>query len=254
MQRLSGKSALITGGGSGIGRACALMFAQQGAKVTIVARGRERLEAVAKEIVMCGGEGLALACDVTQKASVESAIHAAEVRFERLNIVVNNAGAGFSGTVEETPEEEWHRILAANLTGTFLVSRTALPAMRRAGGGSIINIGSVLGLVGMPLRAAYCAAKGGITMLTKAMALDHACEGIRVNCICPALIETELSVTAIGRSPDPAATWRARIAQIPMSRAGQPEDVAQLAVFLAADESSWLTGAALPLDGGLTAY
>ncbi|MGB6623556.1 MAG: SDR family NAD(P)-dependent oxidoreductase [Candidatus Acidiferrales bacterium] len=253
MQRLSGKAAFITGGGTGIGRACALLFAAEGAKVAITARRRDRLDATAKEIRTAGGETLAVECDITDRASVERALREAEERFGKLNVVVNNAGAVHVGSVEETSDEDWHRVISTNLTGTFLVSRAAVPALRRSGGGSIINVGSYLGLVGLKQRAAYAASKGGVTMLTKAMALDHAHERVRVNCICPALVETELARDAWERTPDPAAYRKIRESQIPIGRFGRPEDVAQLAVFLASDESSWMTGVALPLDGGVTA-
>ncbi len=249
MPRLAGKVALITGGGTGIGRGCALAFAQEGAKVALGARRREPLEAVVREIGSAGGEAIALSCDVTDRGQVEQAIRATVERFGKLDVVVNNAGAVVAATAEATSDEDWNRMLAVNLTGTFLVSRAALPELRRSGGGSIINIGSVLGLVGMKQRAAYAAAKGGVTLLTKAMALDHARENIRVNCICPALTETDLVAELV-----PEAARRERAEQIPLGRLGLPEDVANLAVFLASDESAWMTGAALPLDGGLTAH
>ncbi|HEV2297226.1 MAG TPA: SDR family NAD(P)-dependent oxidoreductase [Candidatus Acidoferrales bacterium] len=254
MQRLSGKVAFITGGGTGIGHACALLFAREGAKVVIAARRKEKLDAVAKEISAAGGEALALECDVTEKKAVESALRRAEERFGRLNVVVNNAGTVNVGTAEETSDEDWNRTISVNLSGTFYVSRAALPGLRRAGGGSIVNVGSYLGLVALKQRAAYCAAKGGVALLTKAMALDHAHENIRVNCICPAIVETELSKAAIARAADPAAYRKARESQIPLGRMGKPEDIAQLALFLASDESSWITGTAFPIDGGLTAY
>lgn len=253
MQRLTGKAAFITGGGTGIGRACATLFAAEGAKVAIAARRRERLDATAKEIRASGGEALAIECDITSRTSVERALQETEKRFGKLNIVVNNAGAVHVGSAEETSDEDWNRVISTNLTGTFLVSRAAVPMLRRASGGSIVNIGSYLGLVGLPQRAAYAASKGGVTMLTKAMALDHAHENIRVNCICPALVETELARGAWERMPDPAAYRKFRESQIPIGRIGRPEDVAQLALFLASDESSWMTGVALPLDGGITA-
>lgn len=253
MQRLSGKMAFITGGGTGIGRACALLFAREGAKVAVAGRRREPLEKVAQEIIAEGHDSLAAECDVTQKTSVDRAIVAAEERFGGLNVIVNNAGALFVGTAEETPEEDWNRVITANLTGTFLVSRAGLPMLRRAGGGSIVNIGSYLGLVGIKQRVAYCASKGGVTLLTKAMALDHAAEKIRVNCICPALVETEMALGAMQRMPDPAAYRKWRESQIPMGRAGKPEEVAELAAFLASDESAWMTGNAIAIDGGSTA-
>lgn len=254
MQRLAGKVAFLTGGGSGIGRACALLFAKEGARVAVAGRRLAMLDAVVREISYQGTDALAQVCDVTQRAAVEKALREAVERLGRLSIVVNSAGAVVVASAEETSDEEWNRLLAVNLTGTFLVSRAALPHLRRSGGGSIVNIGSILGLVGMKQRAAYSAAKGGVTLLTKAMALDHAAEKIRVNCICPSAVETDIMKDIIAHAPDPAAYRRMREAQIPLGRLGQPEDVAHLALFLASEESSWLTGAAIPLDGGMTAY
>ncbi len=254
MTRLAGKTALITGGGTGIGRACALLFACEGARVALAGRRAEPLSAVAAEIYHAGGEALAVTCDVTKADDVERAIQNTVARFGRLDVVVNNAGTVVPGTAEETSEAHWDRMVNVNLKGTFLVSRAALGELRKQGGGSIINIGSVLGLVGMKHRVAYAAAKGGVTQLTKAMALDHAHERIRVNCICPAIIDTPLIDELASRQPNPAVFRRTRAEQIPLGRIGQPEDVAHLALFLASDESSWMTGVALPLDGGFTAY
>lgn len=253
MQRLLGKMAFITGGGTGIGRACALLFAREGAKVAVAGRRREPLDKVAQEIIAEGHDALAAECDVTRKASVDAAVRAAAERFGGLSVIVNNAGTVHVGTAEETSEEDWNRVITGNLTGAFLVSRATVPLLRQAGGGSIVNIGSYLGLVGIKQRVAYCAAKGGVTLLTKAMALDHAAEKIRVNCICPALVETEMALGAIRRMPDPAAYRKLRESQIPMGRAGRPEEVAELAVFLASDESAWMTGNAIAIDGGSTA-
>lgn len=254
MARLAGKTALITGGGTGIGRTCALLFAREGARVAVAGRRAEPLAALAGEIYNAGGEALAVQCDVTDVGQVERAVRMTVDRFGRLDVVVNSAGALAIGTAEETSEAHWDRMIAVNLKGTFLVSRAALAELRKSGGGSIINIGSVLSLVGMKQRAAYVASKGGVTQLSKAMALDHAHEGIRVNCICPAIVETELIRELFAQQTDPEALRRKRIEQIPLGRMGRPEDVAQMALFLASEESSWLTGAALPLDGGLTAY
>jgi NAD(P)-dependent dehydrogenase (short-subunit alcohol dehydrogenase family) len=231
-----------------------MLFAREGAKVAVAGRRAEPPAAVAAELSGAGDQAFAVVCDVTKSAEVERAVQSVVARFGRLDVVVNSAGAVLAATAEETSEADWDRLLGVNLKGTFLVSRAVLPELRKAGGGVIINIGSVLGLVGMKQRAAYAAAKGGVTLLTKAMALDHAHEGIRINCICPSLVETELIRELFSVVPDPEAHRRQRIAQIPLGRLGRPEDVAQLALFLASEESSWLTGAALPLDGGLTAY
>ncbi len=251
MTRLAGQVALITGGGTGIGRAIALAFSREGANVAVAGRRVEKRQAVVGEIEKAGGQGLAVACDVAEAKDAERAVQEAAGRFGRLNVLVNNAGVLSVTTVAGTSEEEWDRVIRINLKGPFLMSRAALPEFRKAGGGAIVNIGSVLGLIAMKDRAAYCASKGGVTMLTKAMALDHAHEGIRVNCICPSLVETELVQDLFFANEE---ARQARLATIPLGRAGRPEDVAEMAVYLASKESSWMTGAALPLDGGLSAY
>ncbi len=254
MKRLEGKVALITGGGTGIGRACARLFAKEGAKVALAGRRREKLESAAREVKDGGGEALPVVCDVSKAEDVERAVRETVARFGRLNVLVNNAGALSVSTVETISEAEWDALMAVNLKGPFLMSRAVLPEFRKAGGGAIVNIGSVLGLVAMKNRAAYAASKGGVTMLTKSMALDHAHEKIRVNCVCPSIVETELVQSLFDQAADREAARRMRMAQIPLGRLGQPEDVAHMAVFLASEESSWLTGAAIALDGGLTAY
>lgn len=254
MPRLSGKVAFITGGGTGIGRACAVLFAKEGARVVVTGRRNEPLRAAVHEIEQSAGQALAIAADVTKRDSVESALAGAVEYFGSVNVIVNNAGAVVVADADRTSDEDWHRVIEANLTGTFFVSRAALPILRKAGGGSIVNIGSILGIVARKQRAAYCAAKAGVTGLTKAMALDHAHENIRVNCICPTIVETELGNQSMAMTPDFEAERRKRTAEIPIGRMGKPEDVAQMAVYLASDESSWVTGSAFPLDGGLTAY
>jgi NAD(P)-dependent dehydrogenase (short-subunit alcohol dehydrogenase family) len=254
MPRLADKTAIITGGGTGIGRVCALAFAREGASVILAARRKEPLTAVVKEIESKGGRALAVECDVAVRPSVEKALAAGVEHFGGINVVVNNAGAVVVADVEKTSDEEWDRVIAVNLTGTFLVSRAAVPILRAAGGGAIVNIGSALGLVARKDRAAYCAAKGGVTQLTKAMALDHAHDRIRVNCICPSIIETELGLMSMSATGNLEEARRLRAREIPLGRLGTPEDVANLAVYLASGESSWVTGVAWPLDGGLTAY
>jgi len=177
-----------------------------------------------------------------------------ERSFGRLDIVVNNAGVHLVADVERTTEQDWDRVLGVNLKGTYLVSRAAIPLLRRSGGGSLINLGSILSIVGMKERAAYCASKGGVHLLSKAMALDLAPDNIRVNCVCPGAVLTEMMEGILGAAPDPTVALQSRLAQIPLGRMGSPEEVAALVGYLASDEAAWLTGAAIPLDGGVTAY
>lgn len=252
MTRLAGKIALITGGGTGIGRGTALAFAREGAKVAVAGRRVEKLQEVVSEIKVAGGEAIAVPCDVSRAADAQNAIRGTVEAFGKLDVLVNNAGVLHVSTIEEIPEDEWDRLIDANLKGPFLMCRAALPEFRKAGGGAIVNVGSVLGLVAMKKRAAYCASKGGLTLLTKAIAIDHGHENIRANCICPSIVETEL-VSQLFNTPDGDRVKRERLATIPLGRMGRPADIAELAVYLASDESSWLTGAAIPLDGGLTA-
>ena len=253
MTRLAGQAALITGGGTGIGRAIALAFAREGAKVAVAARRKDKLQSVVDEITAAGGEALPLSCDVSISVDAERAVRETVQHFGGLHTLVNNAGTHSDATVERISEADWDRVMAVNLKGPFLMSRAALPALRRAGGGSIINTGSILGLLAMKSRAAYCASKGGLTMLTKAMALDHAHENIRVNCICPALVETDMVAALFPATPEGRVLREARASAIPLGRLGRPADIAELAVYLASHESSWLTGVAIPLDGGLSA-
>src|SRR5579871_4842550 len=184
--------------------------------------------------------------------NLQNAIQKTVEAFGKLNVLANNAGVLSVSTIEEIPEDEWDRLINANLKGPFLMCRAALPEFRKVGGGSIVNVGSVLGLVAMKKRAAYCASKGGLTLLTKAIAIDHGHENIRANCICPSIVETDL-VSELFKTPDGERAKLERLATIPLARFGKPNDIAGLAVFLASDESSWLTGAAIPVDGGLTA-
>ena len=254
MTRVAGKAAIVTGAGTGIGRAIALALAREGAKVAVAGRRREKLGEVAQAIRQAGGEVLVTVCDVSSEADSYRAVKDAEEAFGHVNVLVNNAGALSVSTVESISVEEWDRLMATNLKGPFLMSRAVLPAMRQAGGGAIVNVGSVLGIVAMKDRAAYCASKGGVTMLTKAMALDHAQEKIRVNCICPAIVETDMIRELFSKSEEGRRARDTRLATLPLGKFGKPDDIAELAVFLASEESSWMTGTAIPVDGGLTAY
>ena len=254
MTRLAGKSAVITGGGTGIGQAIALAFAREGAQVAVAGRRKEKLEETLRLLQKAGCTALALECDVTKSADTQRLSKAAEDAFGKVNVLVNNAGALSVSTVETINEDDWDRVMATNVKGPFLMSRAALPALRRAGGGSIINVGSVLGIVAIPDRAAYCTSKGGVTMLTKAMALDHAHDHIRVNCLCPSIVESDMTQNLFAETEAGRLARESRLASIPLGRFGKPADIAGLAVFLASDESSWMTGTVIPVDGGVTAY
>jgi NAD(P)-dependent dehydrogenase (short-subunit alcohol dehydrogenase family) len=249
-KRLSGKIAIVTGAGSGIGRACAIMFAREGARVALVGRRRAPLEDVAAEI---GSAALVCPGNVSDKSDIERIVRETVAHFGGLNVLVNNAGKLVAGSAESHTEEEWDATQNTNVRGVWLLSKAALPHMRESGGGSVINISSVLGLLGAKNRVAYAASKGAITLMSKAMALDHAHEQIRVNAICPGIVETELVAQFITNAPDPEAARKQRVALHPLGRFGKPEDIAYCAVYLASDESSWVTGAAFPIDGGYSA-
>ena len=254
MTRLAGKSAVITGGGTGIGQAIALAFAREGAQVVVAGRRKEKLDETLHLLQQAGCSALALECDVTKAADTQRVVKSAEDAFGKMNVLVNNAGALSVSTVENITEEDWDRVMATNVKGPFLMSRAALPAMRRAGGGSIINVGSVLGIVAIRDRAAYCASKGGVSMLTKAMALDHAQDNIRVNCVCPSIVESDMTRNLFAETEVGQQARESRLASIPLGRFGKPADIAGLTVFLASEESSWMTGTVIPVDGGVTAY
>ena len=254
MTRLPGKSAVITGGATGIGQAIALAFAREGAQVAVAGRRKEKLDETLHLLQQAGCSALALECDVTKAEDTLRTVKAAEAAFGKVNVLVNNAGSLSVSRVENITEADWDRVMAANVKGPFLMCRAALPAMRRAGGGSVINVGSVLGIVAIRDRAAYCASKGAVTMLTKAMALDHAQDNIRVNCLCPSIVESDITRNLFAETEAGGQARESRLASIPLGRFGKPADIAGLAVFLASEESSWMTGTVIPVDGGVTAY
>jgi len=244
--RLTGKVAIITGGGSGIGKAIARAFVREGAKVVIAGRDTRKLDRAVAEIV---GECLAVSADVSSTNDVQKLVSAAMETFKRIDILVNNAAMLLPGTAESISEEDFDQTFNINVRGLWLLSRAVLPHMRATGGGSIINVGSVLSLLGARNRVAYSASKGAVMAMTKAMALDHAAENIRVNCIAPGIVATEM----VEKFNTDEAARRQREAMHPMGRFGQPEEVANAAVFLASDESGWTTGSVITVDGGYSA-
>jgi NAD(P)-dependent dehydrogenase (short-subunit alcohol dehydrogenase family) len=250
--RLKGKVAIVTGGGSGLGRGIALAFGREGASVLVNGRRPGPIEATAGAIAEAGGRALAVPGDVTEADDVQRLVRAAVDGFGQLDVLVNNAGAIFSRTTAaEATEEDWRRTLDANLTSAFLCCKHALPELIRSRG-NIVNIASVAGLVGTPARAAYGAAKAGVIFLTRGMALDYARHGVRVNCICPAFIETEITRDFLADLKR-RGEFEALVRRHPLGTLGAPEDVAWAAVYLASDEARWVTGVALPVDGGMTA-
>jgi len=250
MSRLANKTALITGAGTGIGRAIALAYLREGARVALVGRRKEPLQAIARE---AGDTVLVLTGDVSKQADIDHLLAETAARFGGIHVLVNNAGVLHIGTAEQITEAEWDETFAINVRGLWLLSRAVLPYMRKVGGGSIVNVASVLGINGARNRASYAPSKGAVILLTKCMAIDHGAENIRVNAICPSFIETDLTAEVIRKAPDPSAVRRERIGVHPIGRLGQPEDIAGLAVYLASDESSWVTGATMPVDGGYLA-
>jgi NAD(P)-dependent dehydrogenase (short-subunit alcohol dehydrogenase family) len=247
MARLANKIAIVTGGSRGIGRAIVEQYLVEGARVVATARNAPQQPFSERENV------LFLAADVSCSADVEKVFARCQERFGDPDILVNNAGIQVEKTIETTSEEEWDRIMAVNLKSVFLCARASLAPMRRRGGGSIINIGSYDGFVADPGLAAYCASKGGVHALTRAIAVDHGKDGIRCNAICPGWIETEMAAAYLDSMADPTAA-RARLASIhPLGRTGQPADIASLALWLASPDSAFITGQQFVADGGLTA-
>jgi meso-butanediol dehydrogenase/(S,S)-butanediol dehydrogenase/diacetyl reductase len=250
MARLEGKVAIVTGAGAGNGRAIARAFAQEGARVVI----GDVDEASAQEsAALIGERAVALRADVSTALDCRRLVESAVERFGALHILVNNAGIWRSGTVEETSEEDWDALMAVNVKGVFLCSKFAVPAIAAAGGGSIIHLCSLAGIAATAGSVLYTASKHAVAGMTKAMALDHARQGIRVNALCPGLIDTALAQAIYAMAgPGREQEMKGRYARAtPLGRVGQPEDVAKIAVHLASDEAAWVTGMLYSVDGGV---
>jgi NAD(P)-dependent dehydrogenase (short-subunit alcohol dehydrogenase family) len=256
--RLADKVALITGAGAGIGRATALLFGQEGAKVVVQDLDPATAQETAKLLTQAGGEAVSIGGDVTSNADAEAMVKLAVHTYGRLDVLFNNAGIWRGGTILDISEEDWDRTMAVNVKGLYLVSRYAVQQMMRQGSGSIVNAASVAALRGSPMSAAYNASKGAVLLLTKCMALDFGRYGIRVNCTCPGVIDTRmadelLSYRSLGDDDRKQALLETYEERHAVGRFGQAEEVARVVLFLASDESSFVTGAAWPVDGGLSA-
>ena len=248
--RLENKVALISGGARGQGAAEAKLFAQEGAKVVFGDVLDQEGRKVEAEIIESGGEATYIHLDVTREADWVAAVNETVNRYGRLDVLVNNAGISIRKSIEDTTEEDWDRIMDINAKGVFLGTKHAIPAMRQAGGGSIINISSIAGIVGGPFTGgSYAATKGAVRLLTKSTAIQYAKEGIRCNSVHPGLLETPMTQDLLA---DPA-TRDMRTQRIPLGRIGTAEDVAYGVLFLASGESSFMTGSELVIDGGQTA-
>jgi NAD(P)-dependent dehydrogenase (short-subunit alcohol dehydrogenase family) len=251
--RLQDKVALITGSGSGIGKATALLFGREGAKVMSVDLMADTAQATAREIKDGGGQADSLQADVSVAADVERMVSTTVERFGRLDVLVNNAGIEVVMPIVQVPEEMWDRLIDVNLKGVFLGCKYAIPQMIKQGGGAIVNTASIAGLRGFATFGTYSASKGGVVLLTKTLAVEYAAFNIRINCVCPGIIRTPMLERGLTAVPNPEEALELFRQAHPLGRLGEPEEVAQAMLFLASDEASFITGVPLPIDGGIYA-
>ena len=250
--RLDGKSVVITGAASGIGEAASQLFAEEGAKLVLIDIN-ESGERMTRQLREKGAEATFLKADISKSVDFNAVIKLAIQNYGRLDVLYNNAGIGMYRPFLETSEEDWERIIAVDLKSVFLGCRHAIPEMIRQGGGIIINTASEIGISGARNYAAYCAAKGGVVQITRALALEFGDKNIRVNCLCPGVTQTKMLEQGINKAQDPTARRRYLEQEVPMKRIGKPEEIARGALFLASDESSFMNGSILVIDGGATA-
>ena len=253
MATLAGKVAIVTGAAQGIGRGIAQALAQAGAAVMLADVNADAGTATAAELAAQGGESCYRHADVTQEADVRALIDAAAARYGRLDIIVNNAGIVAVQTVEESSVDDWDQVMAVNVRSIFLTTKYALPFLRAAGGGAILNIASVSSFVGQQGTPAYCASKGAVLMLTKALALDYGRERVRVNCLCPGITDTPMLRFHARHEADPDAHLQHRLQRVPSGAMLYPEDMGKAAVFLCSDDAAGITGTSLVVDGGYIA-